>query len=604
MSHVTYCTNCGCTDIEYDQQRGDAACINCGTVLEENTIVNEVTFSQDAGGGSSVVGQFVASTPGLQSSGLGFGKESREVAFSNGQRHIAQLAGALRLADHHQEAAQRLFMHAVHNNFIQGRRTQHVIAACLYAVCRREKTPHLLIDYSDVLQTNVYTLGSCFLKFVRLLSLTLPIIDPSLFIHRFASKLEFGDKTHLVSMSALRLVQQMKRDWIQTGRRPSGICGAALLIAARVHGFFRTQREVVRVVRICEVTLRKRLTEFCETPLGKLTAHELETCTLESFVPADPPCFTRAREAEAARQLRLTTPGEAERQDKQAELQGLKVLELRDQLSELGGATQGRKRELIERIVDMTRPEPTETPSLEFRVPADPLAPLEAEMQRALHTEPILRHAGGAAEDYIDGETPVMGEDFEADKDATPGYSAWLRHDNLLSREEEMDEETREEMLEEMNADLEQLDDEVEGYLIKDNEEVQMKTRVWEEMNREYLEKQAAKAEEERLAAERAEQEGEEGHLGRPKQKKRGRKGEAKGSAEDGADPRKKRISSRINYDVAAILTQQALEEDAALMPDAPGPLGLGFQGNADAFSETLSVHSSMGHGTDDDPAY
>ena len=72
------------------------------------------------------VGQFVAATPGLGNSGLGFGKESREVAFSNGQRHIAQLAGALRLADHHQEAAQRLFMHAVHNNFVQGRRTQHV----------------------------------------------------------------------------------------------------------------------------------------------------------------------------------------------------------------------------------------------------------------------------------------------------------------------------------------------------------------------------------------------------------------------------------------------------------------------------------------------
>ena len=95
MSHVTCCTNCSGTDIEYDQQRGDAVCITCGTVLEENTIVNEVTFAQDAGGGSSVVGQFVASTPGLQSSGLGFGKESREVAFSNGQRHIAQLAGSV-----------------------------------------------------------------------------------------------------------------------------------------------------------------------------------------------------------------------------------------------------------------------------------------------------------------------------------------------------------------------------------------------------------------------------------------------------------------------------------------------------------------------------
>ena len=146
------CPHCGSSDIETDSQRGDAVCIQCGTVLEENAIVNEVTFVQDAAGCSSVVGQFVSSAPGMSSSGLGFGKESREVAFTNGQRHIAQLATALRLAEHHQEAAQRLFMLAVQHNFIQGRRTQHVIAACLYTVCRREKTPHLLIDYSDVLQ--------------------------------------------------------------------------------------------------------------------------------------------------------------------------------------------------------------------------------------------------------------------------------------------------------------------------------------------------------------------------------------------------------------------------------------------------------------------
>lgn len=107
------CTQCGGTDIELDAARGDAVCIQCGAVLEENTIVNEVTFAQDAGGGSSVVGQFVSATPGLRSAGLGFAKESREVAFSNGQRHISQLAAALRLAEHHQEAAQRLFMLAV-----------------------------------------------------------------------------------------------------------------------------------------------------------------------------------------------------------------------------------------------------------------------------------------------------------------------------------------------------------------------------------------------------------------------------------------------------------------------------------------------------------
>jgi transcription factor IIIB subunit 2 len=50
----------------------------------------------------------------------------------------------------------------------------------------------------------------------------------------------------------------MKQDWIQTGRRPAGICGACLLIAARMHGFRRTQKDILKVVNVCDVTLRKR----------------------------------------------------------------------------------------------------------------------------------------------------------------------------------------------------------------------------------------------------------------------------------------------------------------------------------------------------------
>jgi len=38
-------------------------------------------------------------------------------------------------------------------------------------------------------------------------------------------------------ITQVRLVGRMSRDWLQTGRRPAVICGACLLIAARMHGF-------------------------------------------------------------------------------------------------------------------------------------------------------------------------------------------------------------------------------------------------------------------------------------------------------------------------------------------------------------------------------
>jgi transcription factor IIIB subunit 2 len=75
-------------------------------------------------------------------------------------------------------------------------------------------------------------------------------VDPSLFIHRFADRLDFKKRMHAVSNTALRLVASMKRDWMQTGRRPSGICGAALYIAAHIHGFRRKKIDVVRHTEI------------------------------------------------------------------------------------------------------------------------------------------------------------------------------------------------------------------------------------------------------------------------------------------------------------------------------------------------------------------
>ncbi|TRY86830.1 hypothetical protein DNTS_020546, partial [Danionella cerebrum] len=54
------CKNCGGTDIDVDQARGDAVCMGCGSVLEDNIIVSDVTFVENSGGGMSAVGQFVA----------------------------------------------------------------------------------------------------------------------------------------------------------------------------------------------------------------------------------------------------------------------------------------------------------------------------------------------------------------------------------------------------------------------------------------------------------------------------------------------------------------------------------------------------------------
>ncbi|XP_076984482.1 transcription factor IIIB 90 kDa subunit isoform X2 [Tamandua tetradactyla] len=301
------CRGCGGTDIELDAARGDAVCTSCGSVLEDNIIVSEVQFVENSGGGSSAVGQFVSldgagKTPTL---GSGFhvnlGKESRAQTLQNGKRQIHHLGNQLQLNQHCLDTAFNFFKMAVGKHLTRGRKTTHVIAACLYLVCRTEGTPHMLLDLSDLLQVNVYVLGKTFLLLARELCINAPAIDPCLYIPRFAHLLEFGEKNHEVSMTALRLLQRMKRDWMHTGRRPSGLCGAALLVAARMHDFRRTVKEVISVVKVCESTLRKRLTEFEDTPTSQLTVDEFMKVDLEE--ECDPPSYTAGQRKLRMKQL-------------------------------------------------------------------------------------------------------------------------------------------------------------------------------------------------------------------------------------------------------------------------------------------------------------
>ena len=74
----------------------------------------------------------------------------------------------------------------------------------------------------------------------------------------------------------------MKRDWISTGRRPTGLCGAALLLAARAFNINRTVTDIVQVVHISHSVVRKRLDEFANTPSGSLTINEFSCVDLVS----------------------------------------------------------------------------------------------------------------------------------------------------------------------------------------------------------------------------------------------------------------------------------------------------------------------------------
>lgn len=246
-----------------------------------------------------VQGSFVgADQAGVRSMGPAFrrvgGSEDREKSIREAKGLMQGYAQQLQVTDNLVTAGTQVFKLASAANFIQGRTLHSVAAVCLYAACRAQPPCKLmLIDLADLVQMNVFKLGRIFKKLNEVVPIgndgLIPVYPEDL-IWRFATKMEFHQDTAKVAEDAVRLVKRMSRDWMVMGRRPSGICGACLLMAARMHNFRRTVREVVYIVKVTNHTIQNRLSEFKITESSQMSVEDfLKQDFLESS--HDPPSF-------------------------------------------------------------------------------------------------------------------------------------------------------------------------------------------------------------------------------------------------------------------------------------------------------------------------
>ncbi|XP_035467318.2 transcription factor IIIB 90 kDa subunit isoform X2 [Scophthalmus maximus] len=553
------CKNCGSSDIDVDHARGDAVCMGCGSVLEDNIIVSEVEFVETGGGGSSAVGQFVSSEEGARNPSFGdshingMGRESRAQTLQKAKQHINTLGHQLQMNQHCLNTAFNFYRMALGKHLTSGRKASHVIAACLYLVCRTEGTPHMLLDLSDIVQVNVYILGRTFLVLSRELCINAPAIDPCLYIPRFAQLLEFGEKNHDVAMTALRLVQRMKRDWMHTGRRPSGLCGAALLVAAHMHEFRRTVKEIVSVVKVCETTLRKRLTEFEDTPTSQLTIEEFMKVDLDQ--ECDPPCFTAGLRKRKVQQLEIELKKKMD--DVEDEIHGYE-----DEIDAELESSRPKLRGVYASYVK----EESEVPSTPTRKESDGGSQDEDELQAVakhfgkdmceLTMEALLKlERRGLEEEEEEPEEQEEGGGGGVPKRKGPSLESILGPmptASTLGLSESIgtcigDGKENDGAADSGELDLSGIDDgEIELYLL-DDREVKIKTALWMAENSDYLKEQREKAA--KIAKEK--------ELGIYKEKKpRGpskKRDPIRASTADEAIGKmleQKKISSKINYDV------------------------------------------------------
>lgn len=280
----------------------ELTCTQCGRVNDGTQMVNELSFGESSSGAAMVHGTFLNAQQATTSRGLhGHVVNSRIMTVEKAQSQMMGVAHNLRIPESTVMQAMKHFKSALDNGFVKGRKSRFVTSACLYLACRQHKTSHMLMNFASLLYVSVFVLGSTYLQLVRSLDIqTVPSIDPTLFIQRFVSKLDFPTENdgRKVMRDAIRLVQRMSKDWIAEGRRPAGVAAASVLLACRINNFRRSKLQIMQLAMIGEGTINDRLKEFRATDAATLTIRDFQATNVDSS--ANPPAFTRNREAERA----------------------------------------------------------------------------------------------------------------------------------------------------------------------------------------------------------------------------------------------------------------------------------------------------------------
>ncbi|KAI0409024.1 hypothetical protein F4802DRAFT_547410 [Xylaria palmicola] len=343
----------------------DGFCSACGREIDGSNIVAEVVFGETSSGAAIVQGSFVAAdqgttrsmAPGVRRLG-GLVGDNRDKTIREARNMMWGFKSRLRnITESAVESAIMIFKLVLNENWLQGRGMDKVVPVCLYAACRREdKCDIMLIDFAELVHINVYELGHVFKDLSNIYSFqnnNVRSIIPEDLMMRFAEKLDFGEFTNKIAADATRLCQRMGRDWMVVGRRPSGICGACLLMAARMWNFRRTVREIVYVVKVTTHTIEQRLDEFTVTESSSLS---IENFLNHEFLQSrhDPPAFYKQSE------------DWKERREKEREASGRKRKRL---LEDIDGNTseQGNG--------DTSPSRPSPSPSASMPPPPRPLPP-------------------------------------------------------------------------------------------------------------------------------------------------------------------------------------------------------------------------------------
>ena len=303
VGQTTPCTECGATEWDEDEARGETFCVACGNVAEENAIDPGAEWTNYSDGADrSRVGapsRESLSDKGLNTSisrsdisGAGARRngiksrdakdwrrrmiiDDRSKTRSSRSRNLTKAMQFIRdrgnLPPALVEEAARLYRHAAEQGIVTGRSIRGVSAACVYLAARQAKLPRTIEEIAESFDM-ASEMGEKELK------RTIRLAARCLNAHHVTGPGEYLDKFHSdlglpapVLGEANYLWDRVGESMEWQGKKPSGVAGVMLYKAAQNRGHPRTQSEVCEVCGVSEVTLRGllRILEALLSQLGE-----------------------------------------------------------------------------------------------------------------------------------------------------------------------------------------------------------------------------------------------------------------------------------------------------------------------------------------------
>ncbi|ESL10706.1 transcription factor [Trypanosoma rangeli SC58] len=266
-----------------DRVKGTITCTLCGNIVQDQQFELDPVFARGEKPNARSLRSLghLRPTRGVIGARMPSARPSIEAA----RRGMVSIARQLDISDDMIEMAVAIYKLAVGLNAVSGARPA-VLSAALYAVCRRERTSHMIYDFSEVTGESPYEILSYMRQICEATHTEVPVIDPSCMVHRFAGQMNLGAMTGPVVVCALKVLRAMRDDWIACGRRPMGVCVAALLVACYMFNIPRTPDEVCGFVRLTAGTIVRRLDEFASTTTAGLQSIDEYTKSEISLPPS------------------------------------------------------------------------------------------------------------------------------------------------------------------------------------------------------------------------------------------------------------------------------------------------------------------------------